>query len=158
MRPRTAAISLVHRHFSTSLIALALLAATSTPATASDATLRVAVNGWSKRIAVDARAVTRDAKLPGPLSVDATRFRRDALRAHAAVAARKPGSAQGRRARRFALAAFADFAQAGTDWAASARARLGHDHTGALAAAQAGTRAANTGNLLLVAAGKLLRR
>lgn len=157
MRPRTTAIGLVQRLLSTSLVALLVLAATGTAAAARDSTVRVAVNTWSKRIAVDAQAVTRDAKLPGRLAVDATRFHRDALRAQAALTARKPSTARGRRARRFALAAFADFARAGSEWAASAHARLDHDRARALAAAQAGARAAHAGNLLLISAGKLLR-
>ena len=141
-------------------VAAVLMLVISTVAAASDATLRVAVNGWSKRIGLDARAVTSDAKrrLPLRLTVDATRFHRDALRARTVIGSQKPGTSKGRRARRLGLAAFADFARAGDEWAASARARIGHRRATSIASAAAAARDAHTGNLLLVAAGKLLRR
>jgi hypothetical protein len=137
----------------------AVLISTRTAA-ASDATLRVAVDNWSKRIGADAQAVTRDAKqrLRFRLAIDAMRFHRDALRARTLISTRKPGSSRGRRARHFALAAFADFARAGSAWAASGRAHVNHQAARSIADAAAGARDAHTGNLLLLAAGKLLRR
>jgi hypothetical protein len=131
---------------------------TSTSAAASDSTVRVAVNTWSKRIAVDARAVTANAKLPRRLTADAIRFRRDALRARTVIAGKTPSTSRGRRDRRLALAAFADFARAGGEWAASGRARIHHQLGSSIAAAQAGVRDARAGNRLLVTAGTLLRQ
>jgi hypothetical protein len=89
--------------------------------------------------------------------LDAIRFRREALRGRVAVAARRPSSARGRQARLLALAAFEDFARAGSEWAASGRARINHQHAAARADAQAGARDARAGNLILVRAGALLR-
>lgn len=140
------------------VLVLVLVAAAS--GSASDTTLRAALNGWSKKIGADARAITRDARLglPSHMIVDAIRFRKGALQARAAVANQKPSTAKGSRARRLALAALSNFAAAGSDWAASGRARVDHQRASSIESAQAGTQHAHTGNLLLVAAGKLLRR
>jgi hypothetical protein len=148
----------MHRLRDTFTIGVVVLLLTGTSAAASDSTLRVAVNTWSKRIAVDARAITGDAKLPRRLTADAIRFRRDALRARAVIASKAPSPAKGRRARRLALTAFADFARAGSEWAASGRARIHHQHASSIAHARTGARDARAGDLLLVTAGALLRR
>jgi hypothetical protein len=148
----------MYRPRDTITIGVVVLLLTSTSAAASDSTVRVAVNTWSKRITVDARAVTGDAKLPRLLAADAIRFRRDARRARAVIASKTPTTAKGRRARRLALAAFADFAQAGSEWAASGRARIHHQLASSIAHARTGARDARAGNLLLVTAGALLRR
>jgi hypothetical protein len=91
------------------------------------------------------------------MTSSANRFRVDALHARAAVAAEKPSTAKGTQARRSALAAFADYAVAGSKWATSGRARLAHHRAASIADANAGARYARAGNKLLVAAGKLLR-
>lgn len=144
----------------TFVLAVGALLVASTTAAASDATLRVAVNDWSKRIGADAQAVTRDAKqhLPLRLTIDATRFHRDALRARTVIANRKAGTSKGRRAHRLALTAFAYFARAGSEWAASGNAHIHHQRARSMADAAAGARDAHTGNQLLIAVGKLLRR
>jgi hypothetical protein len=134
-----------------------VLLVASTSAAASDSTVRVAVNTWSKRIAVDARAVTADAKLPRRLTADAIGFQRDALRARAVIARKTASTSRGRRARRLALAAFADFARAGREWAASGRARIHHQIASSIADARSGASAARAGNRLIVTAGTLLR-
>ena len=91
------------------------------------------------------------------MTSSANRFHRDALHARAAVAAQRTSTANGRKARKLALAAFADYATAGSKWAACGRARLAHKHAASIAAARAGARYARLGNALLVTAGKLLR-
>jgi hypothetical protein len=139
-------------------IGVVVLLVTSTSAAASDSTVRAAVNTWSTRIATDARAVTGDAKLPRRLTLDAIRFRRDALRARAVIAKKAPSTTTGRRARRLALTAFADFARAGSAWAASGRARIHNQLASSIADARTGAHDARAGNLLLVTAGKLLRK
>lgn len=92
------------------------------------------------------------------MTADAIHFHKDALRAGTVIASRTPSTAKGRKARRLALGAFVHFARAGSEWAASGRARLHHHRADAIANAQAGARDAHAGNVLLVAAGKLLRR
>jgi hypothetical protein len=147
------------RPFSALIVVAVGLLGASTTATASDATLRVAVNSWSKRIGADAQTVGRDARqrLPLRLAADATRFHQDALRARTVIATRKSDTPRGSRARHLALTAFADFARAGSDWAASARAHINHQPARSVADAAAGAHNAHIGNRLLVAAGKLLR-
>ena len=139
-------------------IAAVVVLVASTSAAASDSTVLVAVDAWSKRIAVDARAVTGDAKLPRRLTADAIRFQRDALHARAVIARKTPSTSKGRRARRLALTAFADFARAGSEWAASGRARLHHGLASSMTNARAGAQDARAGNRLLVTAGTLLRQ
>jgi hypothetical protein len=90
------------------------------------------------------------------MTYSANRFHRDALNARAAIAAQRPTTARGRRARRLALTAFADYAHAGSKWAASGRARLNHNLAAASRYAKAGSRFAKAGNALLVKAGKQL--
>jgi hypothetical protein len=131
----------------------------SASAAASDASLRITLNVWSKKVGVDAHSVALAAQRRHPrrLSYSAKRFRTDALHARAAVAAQKPSTAKGKHARRLALSAFADYALAGSKWAASGHARLAHHRAASIADAKSGTSYARTGNKLLVAAGKLLR-
>jgi len=139
--------------------AAALLLGLPTSAGANDATLRTTLNSWSKKVGVDAHSVALAAQRRHPrrMTYSAKRFYRDALHARAAVAAQKPSTAKGARARRLALTAFADYALAGSKWAASGQARLAHRRAASIADANAGARYARTGDTLLVAAGKLLR-
>ena len=88
----------------------------------------------------------------------AGRFRADALHARAALAATAPASAVGRSGRRLALAAFADYATAGSRWIVSGKARVAGHRKLATTSARAASQAAAAGNALLVAAGNKLRR
>jgi hypothetical protein len=141
------------------LAAVALLFAFSASAGANDATLRTTLNTWSKKIGADAHSVALAAQRRHPrrMTSSANRFHREALHARAAVAAQRPSTAKGRRARGLAAAAFADYALAGTKWAASGRARLAHHQASSISLARAGASYARRGNALLVTAGKLLR-
>lgn len=141
-----------------SVILLALLIGATT-ADANNTTLKTTINHWSLKIGTDANAVSFDAKQRHPhrMTVDANRFRTDALRARAATAAQHASTAKGTRARRLALSAFRRYSLAGRDWAASGRARVAHQRPEALALAAAGARNAHAGNALLLTAGKLLR-
>jgi hypothetical protein len=85
------------------------------------------------------------------------RFRHDALLARAAIAAQHPSNAKGLRARRLALTAFADYAVAGSRWAASGRARLNKQRALAGRNAAAAATSARAGNGLLVMASRLVR-
>jgi hypothetical protein len=138
---------------------VALLLTLSASAAASDATLRTTLNGWSKKIGADSHSVALAAQRRHPrrMSSGANRFHTDALHARAAVSGQKPSTAKGAQARRLALAAFADYALAGSRWAASGHAHLAHRRAASIANANAGANYAHTGNKLLVAAGKLLR-
>jgi hypothetical protein len=140
------------------LTAVALLALPAR-AGATDATLRTTLSAWSKKIGADSRSVALAAQRRHPrrMTFSANRFRVDAVHARAAIAAQKPSTAKGTRARRSALAAFADYAVAGSKWAASGRARLARRSASSISYANAGSRYAAAGNKLLVAAGKLLR-
>jgi len=127
-------------------------------ATASNATLNTTLNRWSVTIGADARAVSTAAQQRHPrrMVAAALRFRQDALHARTAVGAQRPSNTRGFRAKRYALAAYADYAAAGSRWAASGRARLAHRTVAAAASARAGAALAQAGNRLLIAAGKLL--
>jgi hypothetical protein len=142
----------------TLVAALAAAAAFTTTASASDATLKLTFDRWSTKIAADARAVSLDARQRHPrrLTTDALRFRRDALLARTAIGARQASSTKGRRAKILALSAYADYAKAGTRWAASGRARLARRLALAAADARAAATYADAGNRLLIAAGRLL--
>jgi hypothetical protein len=143
------------------LLAAAALLLLPLPASAgaTDTRLRTTLNTWSKRIGADAHSVAFAAQRRHPrrMTYSANRFHRDGLHARAAVAAQTPSTARGKQARRLALTAFADYALAGSKWAASGRARLAHQRAASIADANAGASYARTGNKLLVAAGKLLR-
>lgn len=134
-----------------------LLAAASVGA--SNVTFRAALNTWSSRLSTDAAAVALAARQRHPrrMTTNAVRFRRDALRARAALAAQKVSSPGTRKARAIALRAFSDYGRAGTEWAASGRARLAHQRTISIAEAKAAARDATAGSRLLVTAGKLAR-
>lgn len=138
--------------------AVALVLAFSVSAEASNVTLRTTVNTWSKKLGADARSVALAARRRHPrrMSTSGRVFHVDALRARAAVARQTPSTSAGSRGRRLAMAAFADYAIAGTKWAASGRARLAHRRQAATVYAAAGAKYARAGNRLLVAAGKLL--
>jgi hypothetical protein len=87
----------------------------------------------------------------------ANHFRRDALAARKALAAQRPSSGRGTRAKALALAAFRDYAIVGRQWSLSGRARLQHHRALATRYAATAKRFAAKGDRLLVAAGRLLR-
>src|SRR2546427_12183267 len=87
----------------------------------------------------------------------AQRFRGDALRARRALAAVRPSSARGRRAKQLALAAFRDYTLVGRHWTLSGKARLRERRLTAVSHARAAQKLAREANRLLVASGKLLR-
>jgi hypothetical protein len=126
---------------------------------ASDATFRAALNTWSNRLSADAATVGLAAKQRHPrlMTTNAVRFHRDALRARAAISAQKVTLPRVRKARLIALRAFLYYARAGTEWAASGRARLSHNRTASIADAKAAARDAAAGSRLLVSAGTLAR-
>lgn len=126
---------------------------------ASNATLRSSVNSWSRTVGIDAHSVALAAhnRHPRRMTSSALRFRTDALRARSAIAHQRPSTTGGRRARKLALAAFADYAAAAQGWAATGRARLRGDRAVAGRSARIAAVSARAGNKLLVAAGKILR-
>jgi hypothetical protein len=125
---------------------------------ASDATLRTTLARWSHRIALDARGIGVSAarRHPRRMTRRARQFRLDALRAQRALAAVRPSTARGRRAKRLALAAFRDYAIVGREWALSGQARLRRLRVAAIGHARIATRFARRGNRLLLAADRLL--
>lgn len=129
------------------------------PAYATNAALKQTLATWSHRIGVDAYRVSLSAqhRHPRRMTTRARRFRRDALAARSALAARRPSSAKGVRAKRLALAAFSAYAVVGRQWVLTGQARLQHRRL--LAARHAGIAKlwARKANRLLVAAGRLLR-
>ena len=145
------------------LLALSCLAAValSLPAAAraSDATLRVTLERWSHQIALDAHGIGLSAsrRHPRRMTRRARHFRADALRAVRVLASVPTSSANGRRAKRAALAAFRDYAVVGRQWALSGEARLRGRRMAAVGHARLAARYAKKANRLLVAAGKLLR-
>jgi hypothetical protein len=136
-----------------------LVVASSVPAQANDATLRSALNGWSRTISADAQSVALAAKRRHPrrMVFSARRFRSDSLRARAAILRQHPSSAKGRRARSLALKAYTAYARAGSSWVVSGRARLARRIPAATRAARSAATSARAGNRFLVTAGKLLR-
>ena len=138
-------------------VALALLVPALAPA--SDASLKTTLAGWSQRISADARGVGLSARNRHPLRMTtrARHFRLDALRARRALAAQRPSSARGRRAKTLALAAFRAYAFVGREWVLSGRARLHRNTSAAVRHARLARRSAQKANGLLVDAGKLLR-
>jgi hypothetical protein len=137
---------------------LGLLASAASAAPASDATLGTTLDKWSRAIGADARAISLAAKQRHPrrMKSSAHRFRRDALQAHAALVPQHASSAEGRRGKGLALRAFANYAVAGAQWAACARARLQHHLAAARLLATRARTYATRGNRLLVRAGALL--
>lgn len=128
-------------------------------ARASDASFRVALATWSHRIGADARGLGLSAvhRHPRRLTARALRFRADALRARRALAGVPVSNARGRRAKLLALAAFRQYGLVGALWAHAGRARIAHHRAIATTNARLAAAHAKRGNLLLVAAGKLLR-
>jgi hypothetical protein len=129
------------------------------PANAGDAALRASLAQWSHRIALDARGIGLSAarRHPRRMIRRARHFRLDALRARAALAAVRPSSARGQRAKRLALAAFRDYAIVGRQWALSGLARVHGLRLAAAGHARIAAQYARKGSRLLLAAKRLLR-
>ena len=147
------------RYLYTTLALLVGALALSLSAGASNTTLRASVDKWSRTIGVDANSVSLAAthRHPRRMTSSALRFRHDALRARAAIAAQRPSTANGRKARALALQAFASYATAGSRWAATGRARLAKQRSLARRSAIAAATSARAGNRLLVSVTRLLR-
>jgi len=128
-------------------------------ASAGDAALRASLAQWSHRIALDARGIGLSAarRHPRRMTRRARHFRLDALRARAALAAVRPSSARGQRAKRLALAAFRDYAIVGRQWVLSGLARLHGLRLAAAGHASIAAQYARRGSRLLLAANRLLR-
>jgi hypothetical protein len=135
-------------------VALALPAA----AGANDVVLRTTLALWSHRIAVDAQGISLSAarRHPRRMTRRARHFRLDALRARNALAAIRPSSDRGRRAKRLALAAFYDYAIVGRQWTLSGLARVRGLRAAAVGHARIAARYARRGSGLLVSAKRLL--
>jgi hypothetical protein len=144
------------------LFALSSLAAAalslSTSANANDAGLRATLALWSHRIAVDAQGIGISAarRHPRRMTLRARHFRLDALRARKALAAVRPSSVRGRRAKRLALAAFYDYAIVGRQWTLSGLARVRGLRAAAVGHARIAALYAKRGSVLLVSARRLL--
>jgi len=150
------------RGLRTLCLTLALLSAAlvlSLSAGASNRTLGASLDKWSRTIGADAHSVSLAStrRHPRRMTSSSLRFRRDALRARAAIAAQHPSNANGRRARQLALSAFADYAVAGSRWAATGRARLNKQRALAGRNAAAAAISAKAGNRLLVVASRLVK-
>jgi hypothetical protein len=131
----------------------------SLPAGASNTTLRASLGKWSRTIGADAHSISLAAtrRHPRRMTFSSLRFRNDALRARAVIAAQHASNANGQKARKLALAAFADYAVAGSRWAAAGRARLSKQRSVAGRNAAAAAASARAGNRLLVLASRLAR-
>ena len=140
-----------------SLVVLGLVAPSA--GQASDKTLKSTLGKWSHTIALDARGISLSASMRHPrrMMLRARKFRADALRARRAVAAQRPSTARGRRARVLALGAFRDYAVVGRQWAQSGQARLRGKKAVAARHASVAGRYARQGNRLIRSAGRLLR-
>jgi hypothetical protein len=140
------------------LLAVVVFLSLASAAAGSNATLRTALNTWSTRLTADATsvAVAAQQRHPRLMTSSAVHFRHDALAARSAIESQRPSNIHGSRAKRLATTAFADYAAAGSLWAASGRARLAHRITAATADARKAAALARTGNRLLVQAGTLL--
>ncbi|HYT50672.1 MAG: hypothetical protein E6G23_07455 [Actinobacteria bacterium] len=127
-------------------------------ASAGDAALRTTLTQWSHRIALDAQGIGLSAarRHPRRMTRRARHFRLDALRARNALAAVRPSSARGRRAKKLALAAFYDYAIVGRQWALSGQARLRGLRAAAVGHARIAAQYARKGSALLLAAKRLL--
>jgi hypothetical protein len=128
-------------------------------ASAGDAALRASLAQWSHRIALDARGIGLSAarRHPRRMTRRARHFRLDALRARAALAAVRPSSARGQRAKTLALAAFRDYAIVGRQWVLTGLARLHGLRLAAAGHARIAALFARRGSRLLLAANRLLR-
>jgi hypothetical protein len=91
------------------------------------------------------------------MTTNALRFHHDATTAGSAMRSQGVTTPKARRAKTLALAALANYARAGTLWAASGRARLAHKPAAALADARRAATLVRAGNAGLVHAGTLLR-
>ena len=140
------------------LVTAVAVSLASSSAVASDGTLGATLSRWSRTIAADARSISLAAKQrhPRQMTSSAVRFRRDALRAQAAIAAQRASSPKGRRGKGAALRACSNYALAGSRWAASGRARVQGRKSAATVLAQRAETYAKRGNRLLIMAGKLL--
>lgn len=139
------------------LLLLALVAVSATEA--SDRTLKSTVATWSHRVALDARGISLSAsrRHPRRMVLRARKFRADSLRARRAIAAQRPTTTRGRRAKRLATGAFSAYAAVGTEWARTGQARLRGQRTVATRHANLAARYAQRGNRLMRSAGRLLR-
>ena len=143
------------------VVALTLVVALVAPvgAWAGNASLRRALATWSQQIGKDARRIGLSAthRHPRRMTRRAKRFRHDALVAKRALAAQRPSTLRGRRAKSLALAAFRDYAIVGREWALSGGARVDGLDARASRDALIARRFARRANRLLLAAGRLLR-
>jgi hypothetical protein len=141
-----------------SLAGIVAALALATAAPASDATLRVTLDTWSRKIGADAHSVALAARNRHPkrMTSSSVRFQRDALHARAALAAQRPSTAKGTQAQQLAIAAFGNYATAGATWAASGRARLKKQKAVSSSLARKAKAAGAAGNRVLVSAGRLL--
>ena len=141
------------------LLVLVLALALPTAALGSNASLKRSLSTWSSRIAADARGISLSAirRHPRRMMLRANHFRRDALAARRALAAQRPSTARGKRAKTLGLAAFRDYAIVGRQWSLSGQARLQHHDALATRYAAVAKRFAAKGNRLLLAASRLLR-
>jgi hypothetical protein len=139
--------------------ALVLAATTAGVAHAGNASLKRTLASWSHRIGADARGIGLSAsrRHPRRMMLRANHFRHDALLARRALAAQRPSTARGWRARSLALAAFRSYAVVGREWALTGAARLHHRKLLAARHAAVAKRFAAKGNRQLVAAARLLR-
>lgn len=140
------------------LACLGLLVVAPSQAAASNASLKRTLSTWSHRIGADAKGISLSAsrRHPRRMTRRAQHFRRDALRARHALAAQKPSSARGLRAKRLAMAAFRAYASVGRQWTLSGKARTHRKNALAGRYAKSALRFARKGNRLLVSAGRLL--
>jgi hypothetical protein len=127
-------------------------------ASANDAGLRATLALWSHRIALDAQGVSLSAarRHPRRMTRRARHFRLDALRARSALAAVRPSSDRGRRAKRLAVAAFSDYAIVGRQWTLSGLARVRGLRAAAVGHARIAARYARRGSALLVSSKRVL--
>ena len=141
------------------IVSLALVLVLPTAAGASNASLKRTLATWSQRIGADARGIGLSAlrRHPRRMTSRARHFRLDALRARRALAAQRPSTSRGWRARRLGIAAFANYAAVGREWVLSGTARLHHRNALADRYALLAKRFATKGNRLLISAGRLLR-
>ncbi len=138
--------------------AVAAVALRPSGAAAGGSNLRTTLAAWSKQAGTDAGVVALNARQRHPVRMthSAARFRTDALHAQVAIAALHPATPRERKAQRLAVSAFADYASAGAQWAASGRARSHGLKLAAVAHSHTAATAARAGDRLLIAAGRLL--
>lgn len=127
-------------------------------ADASDASFRTALDTWSHRIGADASGIGLSAVHGHPrrLAARGLHFRADALRARHALSRVRLSTSRGRRAKRLALGAFAEYAVVGRFWALAGRARVARHSARATTDARVAATHARRATTLLVRAGALL--